>query len=1134
MKWINSQDLIRWSTVNPRDCQGKISYLVSRLIRATSVGLIKEIKFPTEDNIAIGGLDGYLEVSKGNYPIPDGISVWEFGTGKDPKGKADDDYEKRCKIHLVEDPSICTFVFVTPKEWKAGEDWAKEKSKDGFWKEVRVINAGILDEWIEQVPSVGAWLAKMFLVGKYPSEGIDATDYFWDRWSTGLGGLKILPELLLGGRENQAKELLQKTEKPSLVYIKDISREDSLAFVISCFKTNAVRNEDFFARSLIVDTPEVFYQLCTLEHPLILIPRFEDTGCFHYAVQKGHTVIVPVGADYTGNSDATTLPKIEREQFVKALEKMGFKKEIAEKHSKESSRNITILRRQLNFQKNTPQWATAENARDIIPALILGRWDERYPGDKAIIEKLSGDTYENYSKKLIKWLNTPDSPIVKIGTTWRLASPLDAWTYLARFMSEHDFQLLHESFIEIVSEKDPALDLPEDRRYMASFYGKTSEFSRLSKNGIIQSLILISIYGDILKINLNISSETWVDRIIETFLNNKDPLFWKSIEDALPLFAEASPKSFLNAIEALIDIENSPIKSLFDEEEGLMFTHAYHTGLLWALENIAWLAEFLSRTTLLIAKLVELDPGGRLANRPINTLSEIFKPWHCQTFASVEERLEALKLISKRHTNVAWVLLIRMLPDNHGIGQNTHKMRWRNFNQVLPNYFNIKEVQDTHTIVIELLLEIFDFSEKRLEQLIDETVLMIPSDRDKVFKFIHRSIDKIEQEEYTSWNRLRDLLDRHRSYPNTNWALSEEELKPYEELYNLLEPKDEIDKLKWMFDANSARFPDGFEYGKVSHEEQRQIMLERRIDALKHIYKNFSNDKVKALSKTVKEPRVLGDTFGFILEDESEIISLCEFLNNDLKDLQFIHYFILRKSLIHGFDWVYNLYEKLKVLGFQNSALAQLFIPLDQSAELWKFIDSTNKEIRDIYWRYVFPSFWNLPTDDKLLGLSTLMEFNRFYSTIQISSHFLSEIPSELLVKILQSLIFEKTHEQSRLMGYEINNMFEMLDKREDIDKKVMSDLEFLYLPMLASYGNPRKPKILHEKLSTEPDFFIEILTMTYPPDGDDELKLQEIEGVSEEEIQVRTQVGYELLNSWKQIPGLKEDGKIDEEFLKS
>ena len=81
--------------------------------------------------------------------------------------------------------------------------------------------------------------------------------------------------------------------------------------------------------------------------------------------------------------------------------------------------------------------------------------------------------------------NTPDAPIVKIGSTWRLTSPLDSWTNLARFMSEHDFQLLHESFIQIVSEKDPALELPEGKKYMASFYGKTSQYSKLSKKPVL-------------------------------------------------------------------------------------------------------------------------------------------------------------------------------------------------------------------------------------------------------------------------------------------------------------------------------------------------------------------------------------------------------------------------------------------------------------------------------------------------------------------------------------------------------------------------------------------------------------------------------------------------------------------------
>lgn len=76
MNWVQSKDLKIWS--NTRDCQEVLPQLVRKLIRATTSS-IKNIKFPSVDNVLIGGCDGILETKNGTEYIPEGISLWEFG-----------------------------------------------------------------------------------------------------------------------------------------------------------------------------------------------------------------------------------------------------------------------------------------------------------------------------------------------------------------------------------------------------------------------------------------------------------------------------------------------------------------------------------------------------------------------------------------------------------------------------------------------------------------------------------------------------------------------------------------------------------------------------------------------------------------------------------------------------------------------------------------------------------------------------------------------------------------------------------------------------------------------------------------------------------------------------------------------
>lgn len=103
MKWIDSTDLISWA--NRRDCQETLPLLVRKLIRATTNN-IQSIKFPAGESVLYGGWDGILDVLEETEYLPAGISLWEFGASKDPKGKADDDYAKR-----VANPLTLTHFF---------------------------------------------------------------------------------------------------------------------------------------------------------------------------------------------------------------------------------------------------------------------------------------------------------------------------------------------------------------------------------------------------------------------------------------------------------------------------------------------------------------------------------------------------------------------------------------------------------------------------------------------------------------------------------------------------------------------------------------------------------------------------------------------------------------------------------------------------------------------------------------------------------------------------------------------------------------------------------------------------------------------------------------------------------------
>src|SRR5690606_5930610 len=142
------------------------------------------------------------------------------------------------------------------------------------------------------------------------------------------------------------------------------------------------------------------------------------------------------------NQETIILPTIDRDGQIKSLIESGVSRDDAEKLSKESGRNITILKKLLGFPYKNAKWTTNENIREIIPALLLGRWSESFIGDIEWIEKLSEQKYEDYLVTLNKWKNFGESPIIQIGETWRLTSPLDLWTNLSSCLTSKDFENL--------------------------------------------------------------------------------------------------------------------------------------------------------------------------------------------------------------------------------------------------------------------------------------------------------------------------------------------------------------------------------------------------------------------------------------------------------------------------------------------------------------------------------------------------------------------------------------------------------------------------------------------------------------------------------------------------------------------
>ena len=1128
---ITRDQLASWS--DTPESKANFPHLISRLIRATTAKDTK-VNIPWGSATYIGGWDGIVDSKEKTRYVPKGISLWELGTDWDPKKKADADYEKRTKDPRGYTPQDATFVFVTPRTWTKKEEWVSQKKEEKKWKDVIVYDGISLAQWLDEAPAVSRWFASQGYAGVCSTEGIITADERWKEWSC-LEQLQLQPGCVLAGRDVARVELIKLLEgDPSIIEVRASTKGEAIAFILATMKASAPELSDrFFSTTLIIDQEDRFRSVSSsAQHALNLIVQFESTDPLGVATKNGHHVLVPLGADDVFSQESITLPAVDRNTLIEALEASGLSRSKASTLTKESGHDITILKKFLGFPSYGATWIKTQPIREIVPALLLGRWDESYPGDIELLEKLSGMSYTKYKEALAKWLYLPESPLKKIGETWRLTSPLDLWSSISVHLTDQDFKLLEESFIQVYHSGNPVLasqiDLPD-------YISKKRTYSGWVREGLVQSLILISIP----QVGVSIRDpQSSVDRIIGNLLSNARGETWVSIDRELPLIAEASPQLFLQYVSRSLSHRPPEIMDMFKEKPGFVVPMASHTGLLWALEELAWMPLYFKNACLLLHKLATLDPGGSLANRPLNSLKEIFKAWHHQTLASYEERVKVLREMLRRDIDVSWELLKSLLPSfSSETASLTHRMRWRMFWEATDLRYTNREWFDMCSEAVGMLISLCGGDETRFSDLIEAAPGCMPRDRERILKWAQENVGKIRHEKNLAWQTLRRVLNKHKLYPDANWALRGEELYPLEQLYNQLQPDDVQARYMYLFNEDlnyEVLEPSSItlSYRELSHKSIVGLKATARERAVNELVEELELERVLELRLEVKYPWYLGEALAKVIKDEQDLQSVWLCLEDDAPHIAFAHGFIYQKLRCEDFSWMQALVQELLEKGYSDKAVANALYPVGLGQELWRYVGSLGEGIQREYWLQISPYFNGLTDEEIMVCINKLLHYRRFSSAVEVASYHGTHIPSDMLIDVLRRWATEESQELKSPDGYEIEGIFEELNKRTDIDEGTYCELEALYLSLLTRDGTQAGVPHLGAELASNPESFVQLLKWLYQPKCRDRRR-KEQKGLSEEQVHNAARRADLMLEAWKKIPGMQEDGTIDEAELR-
>jgi hypothetical protein len=1124
---VKAADLNQWA--NRKDAEAVLPRIVRRLIHAT-VQRIERIGFPADEGVQLGGWDGVVSVKEGNEYVPNGFSVWELGKNKEVKGKADVDYGKRCKDPRGVIPSETTFVFVTPRSWGGKEDWVKAKQTEGVWRDVRAYDAHDLEEWLEQAPSVHIWLSN--LLGKYPDGATDLSN-FWMDWSEATNPC-ITPDLVISGRMLATEGIYSWLHEPALsLALQADSEEEGLAFfAASVYQMEPEERIQCLARTIIVDDLKAWRRLSASDAPLILVPRFNVQDEVLRATRAGHKVLIPLGRGEGQSSTIVKIPRIRRQDAKAALVKMGLSEDQANDLATLTRRSLMALRRKLatNPELQRPKWAEPFEARTLLPAMLIGTWDDSNNADREVISQLAGGSYEEVNATLVRWANEADPPVRRVGNTWLLVSKEDAWILIAHFLTRADLDKFENVALEVLGQRDPSFDLPPDDRWKAGILGRSLAHSGLLREGIADTIALMGARSDATRFADAATGQHRASRIVSRLLNmaNKDWHVWASLSYHLRSLAEAAPREFLDAVEAGLSGEQPILVNLFSEGDPL-FSGSPHTGLLWALEILAWNPDYLGHTSLLLAKLARMEPGGKLTNRPHNSLRGIFLCWHPHTTAHLSQRLEVLDAIRVREPQIAWQLLCRLLPEHYSISDPIVTPRWREWTpDTLPDVTSSERWIAFNEIGVRLCEDVG--SDGQRWQDIIEHFENLPKEQREVLaqRLLTLEVSTFDSTDRVGvWNALRRLISRHRQFSGTNWALPSNEVNYLEDAYLRLEPEDVKSKYAWLF----SDMPDLLEPSGEDWQMNEERVATLSLEAVRQLYSEGGLSSLLDMVDSVEQPVILGTVLGHLeLDKGDEVFLLSHELGSEgWAHRRFIYGFVGGRYQTQGWQWAENQLSNA-LTSWSSVQRADFLACLPFESRTWDYVDTMNADVEQLYWSQISP-YSLLNETDCLRVVEKLIEYERPYTAItplylSIKRGEMSILPTviaEVLEKATQTLP-ETTVNRSSL-PYQIAGLLNMLQESSNIEEARIAALEWFFLPLLSRHKRP--PRFLHRELSQNPDFFAEVVSWIYRAEDEEP---QEPSGDSV----VRAQLGRELLESWQQIPGTKDDGSVDFDTLKA
>ena len=746
---------------------------------------------------------------------------------------------------------------------------------------------------------------------------------------------------------------------------------------------------------------------------------------------------------------------------------------------------------------------------------IIGSWNEENEYDCKIIEKISGMSYSEFKAKARGMLvQNPEYLQLNNGNIWNVLHKEELLEQCKDILFDDCLGQLFEALKAVLIQKSKRVQ-SQTPYYITS--GGEYDNSHLIRNSLVNSTCWIKKnLSTLTKCNHN-RIETNAAQLIKELLGNAGWVLWASLSDCLQNLAELSPVAFLDVVEQSILNAPAEMLRLFPKKDSSLFqSTSYISGLLWALEVLAWSPDYVVRSIRVLG-LMEALPYEKTnwVNTPGNSIVSILLPWYPQTMADLDKRKNALSCLKSDSTEIFWRILVKLLPNRTTSTSGNPKPQYSSLN--IPEEMSVTnlEVYDYYDFLLKMAVEIACDAPEMIVDLIDQIGHMYEPVLSKYLSCIENCKDSISDDySFEIWLKLHE---RMAIIKPTKEKVIYQQLDRIERLIEKLEPVDIRLKYRELYLGNRYLFENG------EFETKWEMMEQQKTVAVNDIFVQYGIVETEKFGRSVKNLSDVAYRLGKSLSQDELSLVIDECASKKVTET-------FSALCVSGFissQGAENLLNTSLVKANEDlilGLLSHITFSMQLLAVVDKLLPDTSSYWRKACIRYAYSKE---NADELKLVVDKLISCKRNVTAVNIigRSQLASVFEAVYVWKLLKITGTEESVGTETLDDYAVQNIIGWLQKQESLSLEMRSDIEFIYLPLLNSPSKVQ-PHTLYSQLGLNPEYFCSLIELFYKKNTSDKHEFVLNKGLSDRL--------FEILFQFKVTPGIDLNGTFDSNAFRS